>query len=542
MEFSKRERSSTIDLLKRNTVKNMFLKRLYQKAEMAPVRYSSVIAIVVMLTTLSMGIRHYSMPVKEQALLLIALYLIVLLPVVIFLVWFASIIYSVFAVALGTAALAWVINIYNGIGLHISWQILIFFALDWIAITALLKMLFLDQVQEQRLEQLHEFINEAPVSIAMFDTAMRYLAASKRWLSDYSLNSQDVIGRSYYDVFADIPERWKEVHARCLKGAVERSRDYVFVRPDGRKQWLAWEVRPWRRIGRDNKVGGIIIFAKDITDIKEAYRQQEKIRAQAEFDSASRREAEALMKAKDDFIATLSHELRTPLNALLSWTQLLARTPDDPIRLKQALAAIQQSGMILAQLITDLLDINRIISGKLHLNITNFTIISLIDKALTTVRHLADEKGIVLEKRIDEPERLISGDVIRLQQCLWNLLVNAIKFTPSGGLVTISAKIIAQELHLEVTDTGIGIAKEIGPLVFERFFQCDFPGSRAYGGLGLGLAIVKHLSELHGGYVALASEGVGQGSTFTIILKTAVKGGKIGAGAQMHKGNYAADF
>lgn len=491
----------------------MFLKSWYQHLEPAGVKYRAAVGVAVALVATSAVIRHYAMPLGEHTPVLILFY-----PIVIFSVWFGGVVYGALVTLLSVALLVWVFSIHTGIDLWSNWITISSLTVEGIAVSVLFQVLVHEREQVRRLEQLNEFINEAPAAIAVFDTDMRYLAVSKRWISDYSLEGQEILGRSHYDILPEIPQRWRDVHARCLAGAVEMSRDDEFVRADGRKQWLAWEAKPWRRSGRHDGIGGIIIFSEDITEIKEACRHEGIMRAQAEFDKARRQEAEALMRAKDDFIATLSHELRTPLNALLSWTQLLARTPEDPVRLKQALAAIQQSGMLLAQLIADIVDINRIASGKLRLHIDTFTILSLIDKTLTTVSPLADDKGVAIEKSIDAPETAISGDIIRLQQCLWNLLINAIKFTPRGGRITISAQITNGQLKLVVSDTGKGIAKEIAPLLFERFVQGDLASSRVHGSLGLGLAIVKHLVGLHGGSVSVESEGAGKGSTFIIFL------------------------
>jgi signal transduction histidine kinase len=262
------------------------------------------------------------------------------------------------------------------------------------------------------------------------------------------------------------------------------------------------------------------------TALKRAYEQQDAMRMQSGIDHALRVEAEDLVKAKDAFVANFSHELRTPLNALLGWTQLLARAPHDPERLKQALKAIEQSGALLAQLISDILDINRIASGKLQLNISRFSLASLIDKAIETVLPMAEGRGVIIEREREATGPLsggsatlqISGDLVRLQQCLWNVLINAIKFTPRGGRVVVSTQTCGEQLKIIVSDTGQGIPKDALSRIFERFMQVDSAGSRSHGGLGLGLSIVKDLVELHGGAVSVESSGVGQGSTFTITL------------------------
>lgn len=362
------------------------------------------------------------------------------------------------------------------------------------------------------------FITEAPAAIAMFDRNMRYIAVSKRWVSDFQLEGQDLVGRSHYEVFPELPQKWKEIHQRCLAGGVEKQDEELFVRGDGSRQWLSWEVRPWMLNADGGEIGGILIFSEDITAMKEAYEQESAMRARAEVAMALQAEAEKLAKAKDEFVATLSHELRTPLNAMLGWTQLLKKFSADPYRLVQAMNAIERSGQALTQLISDILDINRIASGKLRLQVAAVSVRGLIESALDAVGPELAAKELTLEKCLDVESLSISGDSVRLHQCLWNLLSNAIKFTPRGGRITVSATVSEKLLRISVADTGCGIRPEVLPRIFERFVQGDTSSTRAHGGLGLGLAIVRHLVELHGGSVAAHSDGLGQGSVFTISL------------------------
>jgi CheY-like chemotaxis protein/two-component sensor histidine kinase len=200
---------------------------------------------------------------------------------------------------------------------------------------------------------------------------------------------------------------------------------------------------------------------------------------------------------------------------------LLKKFSNDPDRLVQAMNAIERSGQVLTQLISDILDINRIAAGKLRLNISTVSVPSLVESALNAVAPEIEAKGITIEKNIDLTSLTVSGDPVRLQQCIWNLLSNAIKFTPSGGRIAVSAGTHEGSLQLSVADTGSGIRPEILPRIFERFIQADTSSTRAHGGLGLGLAIVRHLVELHGGSVTAFSEGLGKGSRFTITLPLA---------------------
>jgi signal transduction histidine kinase/DNA-binding response OmpR family regulator len=239
-----------------------------------------------------------------------------------------------------------------------------------------------------------------------------------------------------------------------------------------------------------------------------------------ERERSTRGDAEAANRSKDDFLAMVSHELRTPLNAITGWTGMLLGGTLDEARSKRALETIDRNARSQAQLIDDLLDISRIISGKLRVNVGSVDVPSTAEMALESVRLAADAKGIALDARIEPAAGQITGDADRLQQIIWNLLTNAIKFTPKGGRVVISVSRRASGIEIAIDDSGQGIATEFLPHVFERFKQADGTITRSKGGLGLGLAIVKHLVELHGGTIEAKSGGVGQGSSFVVLLPT----------------------
>jgi signal transduction histidine kinase/ActR/RegA family two-component response regulator len=229
------------------------------------------------------------------------------------------------------------------------------------------------------------------------------------------------------------------------------------------------------------------------------------------------REAQEANRMKDEFLATLSHELRTPLNAIVGWTKLLQGGQLDAATTTRAIDTIDRNARAQTQLIEDILDVSRIVAGKLHLNVRPIEVRTVLEGALDSVRHAAEAKGVRLEARLADPGEL-SGDPDRLQQVVWNLLSNAIKFTPRGGSVRVTLSRDPQHAEVVVEDTGIGIRPEFLPHVFERFRQADSSSTRPHGGLGLGLAIVRHLIELHGGTVDVASEGEGKGSRFTVRL------------------------
>jgi signal transduction histidine kinase/ActR/RegA family two-component response regulator len=231
----------------------------------------------------------------------------------------------------------------------------------------------------------------------------------------------------------------------------------------------------------------------------------------------ARTEAESANRLKDEFLATLSHELRTPLNAILGWTSMLTRGQVDGSRLPRVFEALDRNAQSQAQLIADVLDVSRIVTGKLQLQWSIVDLEDVIARAADVVRPAAVAKQVRLV--LQEPsECLVHGDPERLQQIFWNLLSNAVKFTPTGGTVRVEVTREANSITVAVVDTGVGISPGFAPFVFDRFRQADQTTTRAYGGLGLGLSIVKHLTELHGGTVTASSAGQGRGARFEVRI------------------------
>jgi PAS domain S-box-containing protein len=272
------------------------------------------------------------------------------------------------------------------------------------------------------------------------------------------------------------------------------------------------------------RVVGVVLVFHDITE-------RERLLAQEQH---AREIAEAASRAKDEFLATVSHELRTPLNAILGWARLLSSGRLDDETAARGLKAIEQNARAQAQLIEDLLDVSRIISGKFRLKARPLEVAPIIEAAIDSVRPTADAKGVRLEALLDPDAGPVSGDAGRLQQVAWNLLSNAVKFTPKGGRVQVRLVRINSHIELEVSDTGQGIAREFLPYVFDRFRQADGSTTRSLGGLGLGLAIVRHIVELHGGSVAVDSSGEDQGATFTIRLPLMVTHMKASGEERVH--------
>jgi PAS domain S-box-containing protein len=261
----------------------------------------------------------------------------------------------------------------------------------------------------------------------------------------------------------------------------------------------------------DGRVEFFIVQASDITERKRVEEERERLL----------RESQEANRLKDEFLATVSHELRTPLTAILGWAHLMRGGQVEGEGAVKALETIERNARVQAQLIDDLLDVSRIVTGKLRLELTPVTPDSFIDPAVEAVRPAAEAKGVRLQKVIDTGVGAVMGDSARLQQVVWNLLSNAVKFTPRGGRVLVSLGRVNSQVEIAVTDTGAGIEPEFLPHVFERFRQADQRTTRQHGGLGLGLSIVRHLVELHGGSVRADSAGEGTGSTFTVMLPVA---------------------
>ncbi len=248
----------------------------------------------------------------------------------------------------------------------------------------------------------------------------------------------------------------------------------------------------------------------------------DRLAAALEREQSARREAEAASQLKDQFLMTVSHELRTPLTAITGWARMLVDGAVSERQKDAALRTIERNAHAQTRLIDDLLDVSRVMSGKLRLDVRSVAVEDIVRNAIDTVGPAADAKAIRIESVIDRAVGRISGDPERLQQIVWNLLSNAVKFTPHGGRVTISVRANPDEVEIVVRDTGIGIGPEFLPHVFERFRQQDGGTTRRYGGLGLGLAIVRNLVELHGGSVSAQSDGEGRGAVFTVRLPASV--------------------
>jgi len=384
-----------------------------------------------------------------------------------------------------------------------------------------------EEVIKQSEEQVRHFVRHVPAAVAMFDRDMRYLIYSPRWLTDYKLGEQDLVGRSHYEVFPETPERWKEVHRCCLAGAVEVNDDDSFVRTDGSTEWLRWEVRPWRNAR--NEIGGIIFFTEVITERKRAEEEHRRLVAQA-------RVAEALRdvdRRKDEFLAMLSHELRNPLAPITMAIEImrLQEPGDDSIVWARDVIARQTAQ--LTRLVDDLLDVSRITLGKITLNRSALDLRPIVTQAVEAVQPLFTARHHNLAIDVSAAPLPIWGDGARLTQIISNLLNNAARFTADGGHIVLVVRREGARVVLSVKDDGIGIPPDMRERVFDMFTQIERPGQRKQEGLGIGLALVKRLVEMHDGDIEARSEGAGRGSELVVRLPIAEDDRAIvdGAGA-----------
>jgi PAS domain S-box-containing protein len=337
-------------------------------------------------------------------------------------------------------------------------------------------------------------------------------------------DARDLLGRSPADLAA--PESQSHVVARA-----EQLKEIGQNLPAAPEEWLRLDgslvpveataaLVPWR----GNR--GILVILRDVSERKRA--EEEKTQLLASERSA-RSAAERASRMKDEFLATLSHELRTPLTAILGWAQILVSGRTTDAEMAQGLETIDRNARVQTKLVEDLLDMSSIISGKLRLDMQQLSPASFVEAAIETIQPTADAKGIRLARRLDPNVGPLRGDANRLQQVVWNLLTNAVKFTSEGGTIEVGLERVGSRLEITVADSGQGIPADFLPYVFDRFRQADATIRRKHSGLGLGLAIVKQLVELHGGMVRVQSEGEGQGAMFVVSLPLALSHDRTGA-------------
>jgi PAS domain S-box-containing protein len=377
---------------------------------------------------------------------------------------------------------------------------------------------------EERFRLLVEAVSE--YAIFMLDPngyVLTWNAGAQR-IKGYT--ADDIIGQHFSRFYpADaIESGWPEYE---LQEAVEHGSfedEGWRIRKDGSRFWASVIITALR--DDSGQLRGFSKVTRDLTDRKrtEALEQHGAVRDDLlEAERNARMEAQRAVRIKDEFLATLSHELRTPLNAILGWAQILRRPQGlQPEDVQRGTDAIERNARAQVQLIDELLDLSRIISGRMRLDVQSLMLSDVVGHALEAIEPMVQAKNIKLEKIIDSTAGPIRGDPARLQQVIWNLLSNAIKFTPKGGRVQVLLRRVDSQIELAVSDNGIGIPRSFLPSVFDRFTQRESSTTRSYGGLGLGLAIAKQLVELHGGTVRAESAGEGLGATFTLALPLAL--------------------
>jgi PAS domain S-box-containing protein len=362
-------------------------------------------------------------------------------------------------------------------------------------------------------ERLHLTADAIPALIAYVDAQRRYQFVNAAYGDWFGVVPERMAGRPLSEVVGDAAyaERRPQID-RVLSGESVR---FQCPMPHARLGRRETETSYVPDAGEDGSVRGFVVLVYDVTERMEAEREREQLLAS---EQAARAEAERASRMKDDFLATLSHELRTPLNAILGWSQILANGTKDVDDLSEGLRTIERNARAQTQIIEDLLDMSRIVSGKIRLDVQRLDLAAVVQAAVDTMRPAADAKGVRLQVVIDPKVATVSGDPGRLHQVFWNLISNAIKFTPKAGRVQVLLERVNSHLEFSVIDTGEGIRAEFLPSVFDRFKQGDASTTRRHGGLGLGLSIVRQLVELHGGSVRAASPGEGRGATFTVTL------------------------
>ncbi len=362
----------------------------------------------------------------------------------------------------------------------------------------------------------------APVGYMTLDAQVAVVEINLAAAALLGCRREEALGKPFRVLGNIRPHDAMSDHVRaCLAANATVRHDLSFGRrSDGAA--LELEVVSVPVHGPDGAIQGCRTALVDVTDRKRAEREREEAQERERIESHARHAAEQAGHLKDEFLGIVSHELRTPLNSILGWANILTSAPaPDAVRVQRGLAVIRRNAEIQQRLVEDLLDVSRIVSGKLRIDVRSPTRLSVIVRAaMETMQQTAAARSVTLALHLRSDPRVLA-DPERLQQVVWNLISNGIKFTPRGGQVDVTVDEKDGEARVAVRDTGCGIDPAVLPWVFERFRQVDSSPSRLYGGLGLGLAIVRHLIELHGGRVWGESDGLGRGATFTVELPVA---------------------
>jgi PAS domain S-box-containing protein len=397
----------------------------------------------------------------------------------------------------------------------------------------------LSRERDELLARLQHQFERLPLACVVTDRRLRIIDWNPAAERVFGYRRDEAIGRAGDELLLS-PEALvalAEQLAGLRRGAIIEHSVVENVARDGRVILCEWHNTPLR--DGDGRMIGVLAMADDITarmaaerelrasqaklasELAEMARLQRDREQLLDSERRARAEAERAARLKDDFLATLSHELRTPLSAITAWSDLIRMAPHDVARVSRGAEIIGRNARAQSQLVGDLLDLSRISSGKMRLDVHRVDLPAVVEVAVEAVRPAAEARSIQLHLAIEPPTGSVHGDASRLQQIVWNLVSNAVKFTPEGGRVRVDVASVGSQVEIRVSDTGKGITAGFLPHVFERFRQADPSAAREHGGLGIGLALVKELTELHGGSVAASSEGEGRGATFSVALPLA---------------------
>ena len=377
-----------------------------------------------------------------------------------------------------------------------------------------------ERAAHAREAQLSAIVNQSTAGIALTDLEGRFVLVNRRYCDLVGCAADEVIGRSLADTVCAEDRACATVALRGLTvDEPKATLETHHARPDGSLRWVDVSLSLVREASEPRSIAVVALDTSDRHAADEAGRAGDRERGELlARERKARQDAEAVSQAKDEFLAVVSHELRTPLNTLRLWAGVLRNGPRDAQTIARAVDAIDRNAILQARLVDDLLDVSRIVSGRFNLTIERVELAGLIEPAIETVRAAAENKAISLATALDPATGPVLGDSTRLQQVVWNLLSNAVRFSPAGGRVTVGLRRAGSEAVLTVTDTGRGMSPELLPRVFDRFRQGETGTMRSHGGLGLGLSIARQIVELHGGTIRADSPGEGRGATFTVSL------------------------
>jgi len=352
--------------------------------------------------------------------------------------------------------------------------------------------------------QLRQFIEQAPISIAMLSREMRYIAVSDRWIKEYGRGRTNLTGLSHYEVHPDLPGAWKKMHRDALAGAFVSKKEELWIQNDGSRRWLRWAVHPWT--DEAGEIGGIIISLEDITERKQA--------------------EQALLEAdrrKDEFLAILAHELRNPMTPIRNAVHLLKRKDSSDRMLQTARDIIDRQSQHLARLVDDLMDVSRITQRRLELRTERVELQTILEHAIEASMPMLDCAAHEFTTSLPADSIYLDADPVRLAQLFVNLLNNACKYTPDAGHIDLAAGRDGADVVVTVRDTGQGILAEHMPHIFEMFSRAESASQYVQSGVGIGLWLARSLAEMHDGSIEARSEGLGKGSEFIVRLPAAAE-------------------